>query len=257
MTAIRNRRPLLLGILGVTGALMVWQLTAWRSEGSALASPQETLQALVDALSTADFWQSLGMTLAVSGQGFFLAIVVGVPLGILIGWFPAIGNAARVPLEFLKPIPPIVIMPSVILILGPTQDMARFLIFYGCLLPIVYQTAVGVKEVDPVSLDTGRSYGMSKAEIVCRIVFPSASAFIGTALRIAMPTALIVAVVAGMLGGGPGLGKDIFLALGAGQYGHLYALVVVLGVLGLIVQSVGEWTEGRLLHWHTSYRTGE
>jgi ABC-type nitrate/sulfonate/bicarbonate transport system permease component len=246
----------MLGLAGVVVALLAWHLVAMTSSGAAIISPLQTWTALMDAFATPAFWKSVGMTLVVAGQGFGLAIAVGVPTGILIGWSRLLGHATRVPLEFLKPIPPIVIMPSVILILGPTQDMAVFLIFYGCVMPIIYQTATGVKEVDPVAVETGRSYGMGRAEILYRIVFPSASAFIGTALRIAMPTALIVAVVAGLLGGGPGLGRDIFLAMSAGQYDYLYALVVVLGFLGLAVQFVEHRIEGRMLHWHTSYRTG-
>jgi ABC-type nitrate/sulfonate/bicarbonate transport system permease component len=132
--------------------------------------------------------------------------------------------------------------------------MSLFLVVFGCLLPIVMQTVDGVQGTDPVARDTARSYGMGEGEILARVVLPSAMPYIGTAMRVAAPAALVVTVVAGLLGGGPGLGQNIYQAQAAGDYAGLYGLVIVLGVLGLLFQGATRLAERRVLHWHESYR---
>ncbi|HEX2247326.1 MAG TPA: ABC transporter permease subunit, partial [Arthrobacter sp.] len=138
--------------------------------------------------------------------------------------------------------------------LGPTAQMSWVLVVIGCALPIVMQTVAGVHDTDPVARDTARSYGMGHAEIMLRVTLPGAMPFIGTAMRVAAPAALVVAVVAGLLGGGPGLGQSIYQAQAAGDFPVLYALVLVLGLLGLVFQGATRLAERRLLHWHESYR---
>src|SRR5699024_2336880 len=129
-------------------------------------------------------------------------------LGIGIGVSPLAMHVTRVTLEFLKPIPPIVILPVVVLVLGPTMNMGLFLVLFGCFIAIAVQAEAGVYDTDPVARATGQSYGLSKSAILGNIVLPSALPYIGTALRVNAPTSLIVAVVAGLLGGGPGLGQS-------------------------------------------------
>lgn len=95
---------------------------------------------------------------------------------------------------------------------------------------------------------------MGAGEILGRIVLPCALPYIGTAIRVAAPTSLVVAVVAGLLGGGPGLGQSLLLSQISGNQAQLFAYVLILGVLGLLVQGLSQWGERRLLHWHPQYR---
>lgn len=187
-------------------------------------------------------------------KGFLLAVLVGVILGILIGWFPLVADSTNFVVDFLKPIPPIVIMPLAVLFFGPTQQMGEFLVFYGCVLPIVYQTSAGVRETDPIAVQTSRSYGIGVLEMLGRIVLPSAAPFVATALRTAIPISLIVSVVAGLLGGGPGLGQSVERALSSSSIPELYALVGVLGLLGLALLKTSSRLESKMLHWHPSQR---
>lgn len=251
---VRIRAPLW-GLVGVAVAIALWQILATTADlGPTLPTPGQTLTALIQAFGLASFWLSVMNTVIVAVEGLLIGIVVGVVAGILIGVSPTLMHATRVTLEFLKPIPPIVILPLAVLVLGPSQAMAVFLIFFNTALTIVYQTASGVRETDPVTVETGRSYGMGRLEILNRIVVPSASAFIATAIRVTMPAALIVAVVAGLIGGGPGLGRDLYIASSASRFDDLYAYVIVLGLLGLFFQLLSVALEKRVLHWHPSYR---
>ncbi|MCW2288262.1 ABC-type nitrate/sulfonate/bicarbonate transport system permease component [Leucobacter luti] len=248
--------PIGVGSLGAVTALGLWQ---WAAAGPLTASPLPTAIESISALfrlgSEPEMWRATGDTLYMALLGLLLAAVAGILLGVGIGVSPLALHATRVPLEFLKPIPPIVILPIVALVLGPTAGMGVFLVFFGCFVAIAVQTSAGVFDTDPVTRDTGRSYSMNRCEILARIVLPSALPYIGTAIRVAAPTALIVAVVAGLLGGGPGLGQSLLLAQISGNQNELFAYVLLLGLLGLAVQGVSQWGERRLLHWHPQYRT--
>lgn len=243
------------GLVGIVATIAAWQLVAAVGGiGPTLPTPGAAAVALVGVLGTGSFWADVLVTVVIALIGLIAGIIIGAVLGILIGSSEALTRATRGVLEFLKPIPPIVILPLAVLIWGPTVSMAIFLIFYTCMLTIIYQAINGVRETDPVALETARSYGLRKPEILIRIVVPSASAFIGTAIRVTMPSALVVAVVAGLLGGGPGLGLDIFQANSASDYAAVYAYVIVLGVLGVLFQAASASVEKRVLHWHPSYQ---
>lgn len=244
------------GAVGVVAALGLWQAAATTGPlaSSPLPSAVDAISALARLAGTPQMWAATGDTVVMALVGLAIAAVLGVALGIGIGVSPLLLHATRVPLEFLKPIPPIVILPIVVLVLGPTANMGIFLVFIGCFVSIVVQSSAGVFDTDPVAKATGQSYGLSRSQVLGSIVLPSALPYIGTAIRVAAPTALIVAVVAGLLGGGPGLGQSLLLSQISGNQDQLFAYVLILGILGLIVQGLSQWGERKLLHWHPQYR---
>lgn len=245
-------RPLLLGATGTAAALVTWAVGSSRL--SSVASPSATLQALAELLRDEEFWNELLSTVTIALVGLGAAMATAMVLGILIGWFPSVRNATHVTLEFLKPIPPIVIMPVAILVLGPTASMGVFLVFFGCFLMSVSQIANGVRDTDPVAIDTARSYGFTRRGILTHVVLPSTLPFAATAFRITLPIALVASVIAGLLGGADGLGLAINLAAQGARTDLVFALVFVLGLLGLVFNAVGTQVERRLLRWHPSHR---
>ncbi|MCU4299045.1 ABC transporter permease subunit [Brevibacterium permense] len=249
-------RRFLVGCFGVLLAIAVWQLASMIGPlaESPMPSAGEAITTMLQLLTTVDLWLSTLDTLVIAVVGLLAAIVVGVALGIAIGSSPLVMHATRVIVEFFKPIPPIVVLPIVVLVLGPTPFMGIFLVIIGCTIAIAIQTSAGVFDTDPVRKATGETFGLSRAEVLRRIVLPSALPYIGTAVRVAAPTSLIVAVVAGLLGGGPGLGQSLLQAQLAGNQPELFAYVLILGLLGLVFQGVSSLVERRVLHWHPQFR---
>lgn len=247
--------PMLHGAGGVLGFLAVWQyLHLGPLAGTALPGVVESVGVLIALVGDPVFWQDVAVTAGTALAGLAVAIIVGVSLGVFIGSSQLLRFATSAVLEFLKPIPPIVVLPIVVLVLGPTLEMTVVLVVLGCSIPILMQTAAGVYDADPVRADTARSYGLGQGEILRRVVLPGASPFIATAVRVAAPAALVVTVVAGLLGGGPGLGHSLYQAQTAGDSPRMYALIIVLGVLGIAFQSIARAVEARVLHWHESQR---
>lgn len=246
----------LYGAAGFIVSIILWQLMATGPLAvGRFPTAIETFEKFLGLLPSASFWEEAWLTVQIAVGGFLLAIVVGIVVGIAVATSPVTRHATRAILEFLKPIPPIVLLPLVVLVLGPTVNMGMFLVFYGCALPIIMQTAAGVFDVDPVAKATARSFSMGNFETLWRVVLPSALSYIGTAIRVSVPASLIIAVVAGLLGGGPGLGKGLLNAQMTGSFSLLFAYVLALGILGLGFQAVSEFITRRMLHWHPTYRT--
>lgn len=249
--------PVLYGALGIVLLLVLWQWGSTQvSSERALPSVPVVVAALGELLTQGAFWGEVAATLGIALLGWAIAALIGVAVGVLVGTSEIANAATKVVFEFLRPIPAIVILPLAMLVLGPTTEMGVFLVVFGVMLPIAAQTAAGVESVDPVMRNTARSFGMGQAEILWRVVLPGASPYIGTAMRVAAPVTLIMTVVAGMLGGGPGIGNSLTVAQIAGRNEDIFAYVLVLGMMGLLVQSTSARTERRLLHWHTAYRKG-
>jgi ABC-type nitrate/sulfonate/bicarbonate transport system permease component len=115
----------------------------------------------------------------------------------------------------------------------------------------------GVADVDAVARDTARGFGLTRREQLSHLVLPTALPYLMTGLRLAAAVALILAITAEMVIGNPGLGRMIELSRSAGDSVGLYALVVVTGLLGLVVNIVFRFIERRSLAWHQSVRGEE
>jgi ABC-type nitrate/sulfonate/bicarbonate transport system permease component len=245
-----------LGVLGIAVALALWQLLV---TGPLADKPFATVPAIVRALGTfageASFWQSLGQTLEVALLGLVFSVIGGLVLGVLVGLSDTAYRSLRLVTEFLKPIPPIVILPLLVLVLGPTPRMGIFLVFFGGVFILMTQTANGVADLDPVAAETARSYRLTRSQRVVSLIVPTALPFVATGVRITAAAALVIALVSEIVGGAPGLGKDMVLAQLSGSYDQIYALVVVFGLLGMLLNGILGFAERRLLFWHASVRT--
>lgn len=243
------------GILGAVLLFGLWQVAAVRGTfGSGLPTVTATFTELFKLLGSPEFWSDTFTTIWLAVVGMVIAVVAGVLLGLLVGTIDWVRYATLAVTEFLKPIPPIVVLPLCVMIWGPTNTMALVLVLIGTVLSTTIQVIAGVNDTDPVALSTARSFGMGRAERLLRITLPSALPYIGTSVRIGAPAALIIVVVAGLLGGAPGLGSAIYRSQSAGDFGQTYALVLVLGVLGLMAQNLSSFIERRVLHWHPAFR---
>ncbi|GAB7003088.1 hypothetical protein JCM18899A_05590 [Nocardioides sp. AN3] len=244
------------GALGILVAVAVWQLLVTGPlADKPFAGVPQIVAALKDFAGSAAFWTSLRETLTVALVGLALSVVAGVALGVLVGLSDAAYRSLRLVTEFLKPIPPIVILPLLVLVLGPTDRMGIFLVFFGGVFILMTQTANGVADIDPVAMEIARSFRLTARQRITQVVIPTALPFVATGVRICAAAALVIALVSEIIGGAPGLGKDMVLAQLTGSYDQIYALVVVFGVLGMLINGLLGYVERRLLFWHASVRS--
>ncbi|WP_367874986.1 ABC transporter permease [Luteolibacter sp. Populi] len=166
--------------------------------------------------------------------GFFLAILVGVPLGLLLGWFRPAFIALNPMIQFFRPISPIAWIPVAILWFGVTDAGPVFLIFLASVFPITVSSMAAVQNMQPVYVRAARNFGLSNAQLFGKVIFPACLPQIITGLRIALGIAWLVVVAAEMLAVTSGLGYLIIDARNAGKrYDLVVAGMVMIGVIGV------------------------
>jgi ABC-type nitrate/sulfonate/bicarbonate transport system permease component len=212
---------------------------------------------LGELLGEADFWTAVGQTIRGWAVGLGLAMLLGVVGGVVIGSVPLLKALTASTIEFLRPIPSVALIPLVVLIFGSRPQSALILVVYAATWQVLVQVLYGVLDVDPVARDTARSFRFSRWSIVRTVVWPTALPYVVTGFRLAAAVALILEVTAELVIGVPGLGRSIGVAQSSGAVEETYALVIVVGLIGVAVNLVARAVERRVLRWHPSVRREE
>ena len=179
---------------------------------------------------------------------------MGVAFGLLLGSSPWLYGVVRWVVEFLRPVPAVSLVPFAILVLGIGSTTTIAAAAYAALWPVLFNTYYGVRDVNPVAIDSARTFGLSRAEVARRVVLPLALPGILTGIRVASAIALVLVITVELLTSAGGVGYFISFMQSAIRTPEMYAGVVVVGVLGwLIALGVGA-LERRLLFWN---RTGD
>ncbi|GAA3687022.1 ABC transporter permease [Arthrobacter ginkgonis] len=245
-----------LGASAVAAVLLVWEALSRTGAVPSGSIPPATavLAELGRQLGLAEFWLAVWNTMSVAMIGLLLIVLIASPLALLIGLVRPAQESTWFVMEFLKPIPPVALIPLGLLLWGPSPGMKLFLIVMGAIWPLLTQLIYGLKEVNGVSADMARSYRLGWWLTTSRLLVPSILPFALTGMRISASIALVIAVVAEMVGGAAGLGQSIVVAQSAGALAEMYALILAAGLLGLLVNAGFRGAQQPLLFWHPSIR---
>lgn len=201
-------------------------------------SPAAALKALPALWENRAIPRALETTGYRLGAGMFLAIVIGVPIGILMGrsrWFQQLTN---VPFQLLRMISPLSWEPIAVVIFAGWDEAIVFLITVAAVWPIAFATAAGLAKVDPAWFKVARNLGAKPWHMVTRIIIPAITFDILTGIRLALGVAWIVIIPAEFLGVTSGFGYAIQDARESLEYSHLMGLVLVIGVVGFVLDSI-------------------
>jgi ABC-type nitrate/sulfonate/bicarbonate transport system permease component len=245
-------------VMVFVGVIVLWELASVTG-----LLPRDSFPSTVDVgsqlwvlLQSPYLWGAVGQTF----QGWAMGIVIGSVLAVIVGallgrnWF---AFASVIPvIEFLKTVPTIAILPLVIVVLGPTLHMKVFVVAWGIFWPLVIQVIYGVRAVDPVVRDNARVLQLRGWRLFTTVTLPSAAPYVATGMRVAAAVGLILAVIAELIGGAPGLGLNILVAENAGpsELPAMYVYILMTGVVGILVTALFTLLERRMLHWHESQR---
>jgi ABC-type nitrate/sulfonate/bicarbonate transport system permease component len=245
--------------VSIAAALVFWELISRAGvvDQRDVPAMSTSFHELWSLMQTSGFWGAFARTVRGWAAGLGLAIVLAVPLGILLGSSDFAGSAFRVPIEFLRPIPSAALIPLLFLTIGSTFKSEVFLAAFGAFWPLLVQTMYGVRDVDPVTVDTSRSFGVGRLERLYRITLPGAVPYIVTGIRISSNVALILAFTAELFMGIPGLGQKVNAAQAFGLNDELFAYALATGFLGVLIHIFFTAAERRALRWHPSQRVGQ
>ncbi len=243
-------------VLSIAASLAFWELISRTGAISQkdLPAMSTSFEELWRMMQTSHFWLSVGDTVRGWALGLGIAAVLAIPTGILLGSSDFAASAFRIPIEFLRPIPSAALIPVLFLTLGTNLKSEVFLAAFGAFWPLLVQTMYGVRDVDPVAIETAKSFGVGWFERLYRITLPSAVPYIATGLRIASTVSLILAFTAELFMGTKGLGQDVNFAQSYGLEVQLFALALATGFLGVAIHIVFTTLERRALRWHPSQR---
>jgi NitT/TauT family transport system permease protein len=168
--------------------------------------------------------------------GFTLAVLVGIPFGLLLGWFRPAFLAFNPLIQILRPISPIAWIPIAILWFHVDDRAPIFLIFLSSLFPITVTSIAAVQTIQPVYVRAAQNFGLSRFDLFRRVIFPACLPQIITSLRISLGIAWLVVVAAEMIAVNSGLGYLIIDARNAGKrYDLVVAGMLMIGLIGLIL----------------------
>ncbi|OLU28148.1 ABC transporter permease [Pseudomonas sp. PA15(2017)] len=241
-----------LGLAGLFGLFVLWWLLlALFSSGQglvALFTPQATLASLVELLQRPELFEHVLVSLKRIFIGLGLALLIGVPLGLLVGSWRNLEWATTPVFQFLRMISPLSWMPIAVMVMGVGDQPIYFLLAFAAVWPILLNTAAGVKQLDGRWLQLARSLSATRWETLRRVIVPGVLGHVLTGVRLAIGILWIVLVPCEMLGVSAGLGYYILDTRDRLAYSELMAMVLLIGVLGFCFDAAARSLYARWSH---------
>ncbi|MGW4033177.1 ABC transporter permease [Streptomyces sp. NPDC004838] len=244
-------RPVVRGAMGVVLFLAIAQIATMAGWlGDSFPTMLQILDTAYALLGDGGFVAAMGWTMAAWSLTMLLTVLIAVPLGIAIGSLPIVARAAVVPIEILRNLPAVALIPIFMLTAGTETRMKVILALLAALWPTLLNTLYGTKDIDPVAVSTARSFRMPRRAVLRWVVMPSIASFVFTGIRISAGLALIVVVGAELVAGSPtGIGSYILGASLVGDTRLVLGASVLAGVLGIAINLVFTLVEIRLFAW--------
>jgi NitT/TauT family transport system permease protein len=229
--------------------VVAWWLAAWRAGSNLIPTPLATFHAGVRLVQDDRLWIAIVDSLSVYLAGFFLAAVVAIPLGLLMGGFRRLGETLDIYVNALTATPRVAFIPLIIVTLGLGFDAKVAIIFLGAVMPILINTYAGVLNADGELVEMARATGAGRAAIFRKILMPGALPFIVVGLRLGATIGLINTVVAELYTAVRGLGGLLAVYGNTFQMAPYFVVVVVLATIGVTVTQGLRVIEMRMERW--------
>jgi NitT/TauT family transport system permease protein len=234
--AVKISFRLPLWIYTVGALLIVWEVYGRLTDGALSLPPfSEVLVSIWSLLADGRLLSSLWTSLQGLVFGFALAVIIGVPLGLLMGFKPLADRALAIYLDILTAVPMVAIIPLVVVFFGLGLASRIVIIFLFAVVIIVENTRTGVKDADPQLLEMARSFGANPRQQIRRIFLPSAAPFMIAGIRLGLGRAIVGMVTAEMLFSSVGIGYLLMNATGRFQVKEVFAIVLALLVLSAVL----------------------
>ena len=252
----KKRNLILLSILGLVLFFGTWELLVHVGVISErnLCAPSTAVQTFLYKLTNtkpdgatlfAHFFSSIKLSLA----GFVLAVVIGIPLGLFMGYYKGMDSFFTPLFEVVRPIPPIAWIPIVILTLGIGFKAKVFIIFISAFVPCVVNSYLGIKLTDPTLIDVAQTFGASRWQIFRTICIPSSMNMVFTGVRVSLAASWSTLVAAEMLASTKGLGYMIQIGRNLIRPDIIIVVMLTIGLVGALMGWVLSLFEKKVAPW--------
>lgn len=197
------------------------------------------------AVLLVNIWSSLEIALC----GFLLAIVIGIPLGWLMGWYRGFDAFMRPIFEIIRPIPPVSWIPLTIVWMGIGLQSKAFIVFFSAFVPCLINAYTGIRQTKEVLINVGKTFGASNFTCFWKVGIPSSMTMTFAGIKVAIGNAWATLVAAEMLAASSGLGFMILMGRNYGRVDLIILGIVVIGILGVIISYLIGACENLVLGW--------
>jgi len=214
--------------------LALWYYSVVWTATKVFPSPLSVEKGIVELFHKHVLWADIADSLRRVAIGFGLAVIVGIPLGLSLGWYPSANQVVNPVIQLIRPISPIAWIPVAIIFFGVGDNAAIFLVFLGSIFPILVACISGVSSVPPIFRSAGRNFGLSTPQLLMRVIFPAALPQILIGARLALGIAWLVVVAGEMIAVDSGLGYLVIDSRNSGKrYDLVVAAMLMIGIIGL------------------------
>lgn len=214
-----------------------------------LPAPSIVLAALGKMISNGTLLQNLASTIARISGGLFFGVTIGIGLGLAVGSSRKLRRFIDPVVAALHPIPRLAFFPLLIVVFGIGESSKIAAVALGSFFPMFLNTVAGVKAMNPVHIDLGRNYGASSRQMFSHVLLPGAMPLILTGLRLSANTAFHGTIGVEMVGSRTGLGALLWLSWQTFRIDQLYAILVVIALIGISLAALIRWVSNRTAPW--------
>lgn len=234
-----NAKSLLLPTSLLLLLVAVWWAAVVRAQSAIFPTPWQVVAGASELIEDGTLWEHIAASLMRVTAGFFLAFALAIPLGLWMGRVTTAYMTLNPIFQILRPISPIAWIPIAILWFGVGNASPIFLIFIAAIFPMILQTAVGVHTIDSRYLRAAENFGVSRFELMRRVVVPAVLPQVLVGMRVSLGVAWLVVVAAEMIALKSGLGYLIMDSRNAGnRYDLVVAGMVIIGMIGLLLDTL-------------------
>ena len=224
-------------------------MTSGLVQSRLLPGPGQVWTILVEEIGNGQLLLHTGITLARALEGFALAVLVGIPFAAAMARSALWRNLFEPIFFFGYPIPKIALFPVFTYVFGIGTPSKVAFIFLECLYPIVVTCYFGFNGIETRLIWSARNFGASRSAILTRVIIPASLPNIFSGLRVALPIALIVAVITEMIGASDGLGYYITIWSTRFAFANVYAAIIVIGICGFVLDHLLLVARRRGVYW--------
>lgn len=253
-----DRKYMLLSVLGILLFLGIWQIASMTgiADSTRLPAPTTIFQTLIykagnNAPDGNTLFVNILASLRVALSGFGVAVIIGVPLGLFMGWWEYADRFMRPIFELVRPVPPIAWIPLVVVWMGIGLQAKSMIIFFTAFVPCVINSYTGIKLTSRTLINVSKTFGAPNFEIFYKVGIPSALPMVFAGIRVALGNSWSTLVAAEMLAASAGLGYMIQIGRTVARPDIVIAGMVTIGATGALLSGLLSAVEGRLLRWQT------
>lgn len=236
-------------IVTFTFIICLWQIVSIIAGEFFVPSPLTTISAFIELILSGELPKALLFTIQVLLIGFSASILVGIIIGLILGWFRPLGTALEPYINALNSTPHIVFIPIIVLWLGIDIEARVFYVFFASIFPIAINTMYGVKYCDENLVETARAYHANHRQILTKVVLPGSLPFIMSGLKIGLARSIISVIISEMFFRLTGTGALILKYGDFFRLDSVFAIIIAIIILTQSIFKITDTAEKRAAKW--------